>query len=131
MSMNTNRPDASNGGAGKTSGEAGMLQNAADQVSDVARSAVDQGSALVGGMVDATGDIYSQSSRAVGRQVRDRPLTALIVAGAVGYGIAWLFHTGHIPTAGIRRTIRNFGGGHDGGDGRHVERHNRHRSGGR
>jgi ElaB/YqjD/DUF883 family membrane-anchored ribosome-binding protein len=76
---------------------------------ELARRAREQTSA-------ATDIISEQSARAsqyLTRNVNDYPLTSLLVAGAIGYGIAYLVHGGSLwQTHGSdRHEHRNHGGG--------------------
>jgi hypothetical protein len=60
-----------------------------EQAGNVARNLSEQASA-------ASGALYQQGARAgdyVSRNVNEYPLPALLVAGAVGYGLAYLIHT--------------------------------------
>jgi ElaB/YqjD/DUF883 family membrane-anchored ribosome-binding protein len=56
---------------------------------------------------------YREGREAVGRSVGEYPLTALLVAGAVGYGVAWLIHAR--SSAGSERS-RRFAYGSDNRD---------------
>ena len=60
-----------------------------EQAGSMARNLGEQASA-------ATGALYQQGARAgdyVSRNVNEYPLPALLVAGAIGYGLAYLIHT--------------------------------------
>jgi ElaB/YqjD/DUF883 family membrane-anchored ribosome-binding protein len=62
---------------------------AGDAAQDLVRGAREQASA-------ARDTLYAQGTRAAGyltRNVDGHPLTALLVAGAIGYMAAYLFHT--------------------------------------
>ncbi|MDH2314006.1 CsbD family protein [Methylobacterium brachiatum] len=74
----------------------GQAQNAYGQVKDKARDIADKASDYAG---DVAGDAYERGGSylregraAVGARVEENPLVALLIAGAVGYGIALLFH---------------------------------------
>lgn len=63
-----------------------------DQVQEVAREAVESGRRYV----DETLDRYPESREIIDRgrgAVQDSPILALLIAGAVGYGIALLLHS--------------------------------------
>jgi ElaB/YqjD/DUF883 family membrane-anchored ribosome-binding protein len=58
------------------------------QAGEVARQASDQAT-------QAATNLYQQGSRAsdfVSRYTAEQPVTALLVAGAIGYGLAYLIH---------------------------------------
>ena len=62
--------------------------HAADAIQGVARDVGNQ----VG---QAAGTVYEQGARAGGsvtRYTAEQPLTALVIAGAIGYGLAYLIH---------------------------------------
>jgi ElaB/YqjD/DUF883 family membrane-anchored ribosome-binding protein len=61
---------------------------AADTIQGIARDVGNQ----VG---QAAGTVYEQGARAggsVSRYTAEQPLTALVIAGAIGYGLAYLIH---------------------------------------
>jgi hypothetical protein len=71
---------------------AGKAQTAAVQAGSTIRDAAIETSKQVG---DAAAKTYAQGSQAaeyVSRQTAEQPLLALLVAGAVGYAIAYLIH---------------------------------------
>jgi ElaB/YqjD/DUF883 family membrane-anchored ribosome-binding protein len=82
------------------------LQEAAgaamDKATDVARKAstpVIQAADAIHGIAQDVGQaantVYQQGARAggsVSRYTSEQPLTALVIAGAIGYGIAYLIH---------------------------------------
>lgn len=78
----------------------GTAQNlygrAKDTVRSVAGDALDQASDLgrdyAGRAQDIGSRYYREGNRAVSRQVGDQQLAALLLAGAAGYLLAWLFH---------------------------------------
>jgi ElaB/YqjD/DUF883 family membrane-anchored ribosome-binding protein len=82
-----------------------LLDQARDTVSDVmgrasgtAREAYDQGKRYMrqaGERYPEAERYYQEGSRAVGQRVTENPLLSLFVAGAVGYGLAWMIH-GHL-----------------------------------
>ena len=77
-------------GGGMTGGSAGMSGTGImEQAGSMARNLGEQASA-------ATGALYQQGARAgdyVSRNVNVYSLPALLVAGAIGYGLAYLIHT--------------------------------------
>jgi ElaB/YqjD/DUF883 family membrane-anchored ribosome-binding protein len=75
----------------------------ARQASDAGRQAMGQAGELVQGAAREAGNqatqaatnLYQQGSRAgdyITQYAAERPVTALLVAGAIGYGIAYLIH---------------------------------------
>jgi hypothetical protein len=79
-------------GGGMTGGASGSGISGTgvmEQAGSMARNLGEQASA-------ATGALYQQGTRAgeyVSRNVNEYPLPALLVAGAIGYGLAYLIHT--------------------------------------
>jgi ElaB/YqjD/DUF883 family membrane-anchored ribosome-binding protein len=66
----------------------GPAVQAADAIQGIARDVGNQ----VG---QAAGTVYEQGARAggsVSRYTAEQPLTALVIAGAIGYGLAYLIH---------------------------------------
>jgi ElaB/YqjD/DUF883 family membrane-anchored ribosome-binding protein len=71
------------------------LREAAGSVSGAAREAYDQGKRYMrqaGERYPEAERYYQEGSRAVGQRVTENPMLALFVAGAVGYGLAWMIH---------------------------------------
>ncbi|MBV8889427.1 MAG: hypothetical protein JO305_07135 [Alphaproteobacteria bacterium] len=72
------------------------MSDAAGAAQDIARRARDQASAAAGNLYEqGSRALYEQGSRAGGylsRNVEENPLAALLIAGAVGYGLAYLIH---------------------------------------
>jgi hypothetical protein len=72
---------------------AGKAQTAAVQAGSTIRDAAIETSKQVG---DAAAKTYAQGSQAaeyVSRQTAEQPLLALLVAGAIGYAIAYMVHS--------------------------------------
>ena len=72
---------------------AGKAQAAAVQAGSTIRDAAIETSKQVG---DAAAKTYAQGSQAaeyVSRQTAEQPLLALLVAGAIGYAIAYMIHS--------------------------------------
>jgi ElaB/YqjD/DUF883 family membrane-anchored ribosome-binding protein len=79
---------------------------AMDKAADLARKASTVGVQAVDAIQDAARDVGNQASQAattvyqqgaraggsVSRYAAEQPLTALLIAGAIGYGIAYLIH---------------------------------------
>ena len=75
----------------------------AHQASDVGRQAMAQAGEMIQGAArqaseqasQAATNIYKQSSRAgdvISRYAAEQPFTALLLAGAIGYGLAYFIH---------------------------------------
>jgi len=76
-------------GSGGSPGSGMSTSSVIEQAGSVARNLGEQASA-------ASDALYQQGARAgdyVSRNVNEYPLPALLVAGAVGYGLAYLIHT--------------------------------------
>jgi hypothetical protein len=72
---------------------AGRAQTAAVQAGGTIRDAAIETSKQIG---DAAAKTYAQGSQAaeyVSRQTAEQPLLALLVAGAIGYAIAYMIHS--------------------------------------
>jgi uncharacterized protein YjbJ (UPF0337 family) len=79
----------------------GPIREAYGQARDVARevsggaSAVAEGaSALAGDAYDRSGRYLRDANRALGGQIGDNTLTALLLAGAAGYLLSYIVHSG-------------------------------------
>ena len=76
--------------AGRAREAAGAVQNLYGQAKDAAR---DAGEAAVSYAKDAyanSGDTLRDGSQAVAKNVQDRPLGALLIAGGIGFALAML-----------------------------------------
>jgi uncharacterized protein YjbJ (UPF0337 family) len=76
--------------AGRAREAAGTVQNLYGQAKDAAR---DAGEAAVSYAKDAyanSGDTLRDGSQAVAKNVQDRPLGALLIAGGIGFALAML-----------------------------------------
>ena len=73
------------------------------QASDAGRQAMAQAGEIIQGAARQAGEqasqvatnLYQQSSRAgdtISRYTAEQPLTALLLAGTIGYGLAYLIH---------------------------------------
>jgi ElaB/YqjD/DUF883 family membrane-anchored ribosome-binding protein len=80
-----------------------VVENASDLAGKAQTAAVQAGSSIRDAAIetskqvsDAAAKTYAQGSQAaeyVSRQTADQPLLALLVAGAIGYGIAYMIHS--------------------------------------
>lgn len=84
--------DASTEASGRAREAAGTVQNLYGQAKDAARDIGDTASEYAREALDAGSDIYRDGSKAVASTVRDQPLGALLVAGAVGFALALMLN---------------------------------------
>lgn len=70
----------------------GRAQDAYGQAKDTLRDVADNVSDYAGDAYDRSGSYLRDGTRAVGSRVEENPLIALVIAGAVGYGLALLLH---------------------------------------
>lgn len=64
----------------------------ADRAGDVASDAYDRAGDIAGEAYERSGSYLRDGRAAVGARVEENPLVALLIAGAVGYGLALLVH---------------------------------------
>ncbi|GEP00764.1 CsbD family protein [Methylobacterium haplocladii] len=67
--------------------------DAYERGSDYARDAYDRGSDYARDAYDRGGEYVRDGHRAVTSRVEENPMVALLIAGAVGYGLALLLHS--------------------------------------
>jgi ElaB/YqjD/DUF883 family membrane-anchored ribosome-binding protein len=72
---------------------AGKARTAAVQAGSTIRDAAIETSKQVGETAAKTYAQGSQAAEYVSRQTAEQPLLALLVAGAIGYGIAYMIHS--------------------------------------
>ena len=70
----------------------GRAQDIYGQAKDTIRDVADNVSDYAGDAYDRGGHYLRDGSRAVGSRVEENPMIALVIAGAVGYGLALLLH---------------------------------------
>lgn len=71
------------------------LRDTVDRASEATRDAYNQSKDFVRQVRErypGADRVYQESAQRAGRQVTKHPWIALLVAGAVGYGVAWLIH---------------------------------------
>jgi ElaB/YqjD/DUF883 family membrane-anchored ribosome-binding protein len=71
------------------------VRNLAESASDAARDAYAEGKRYVRRAQETypqAEQYYRDGSRAVGQQVSENPLLSVLVAGAIGYALAWMIH---------------------------------------
>jgi uncharacterized protein YjbJ (UPF0337 family) len=72
----------------------GQAKDAARGVSDGASALAEGASAVAGNAYDRSGRYLREANRAVGGQIGDNTLTALLLAGAAGYLLSYIVHSG-------------------------------------
>ncbi|WP_024574257.1 MULTISPECIES: CsbD family protein [unclassified Afipia] len=95
--------DASAEASGRAREAAGTVQNLYGQAKDAARDIGDAASGYAKEALDTGSDIYRDGNKAVASAVREQPLGALLVAGAVGFALALMLN--RQPR---RRTLRSY-----------------------
>ena len=70
----------------------GRAQDAYGQAKDTLRGVADNVTDYAGDAYDRGGSYVREGTRAVESRVEENPLIALMIAGAVGYGLALLLH---------------------------------------
>ncbi|MCJ2130149.1 CsbD family protein [Methylobacterium sp. E-045] len=70
----------------------GRAQEVYGQAKDTLRDVADNVSDYAGDAYDRGGSYVRDGARAVESRVEENPLIALVIAGAVGYGLALLLH---------------------------------------
>jgi ElaB/YqjD/DUF883 family membrane-anchored ribosome-binding protein len=100
----TGNRDAQNQGRDGASNEAGTLEqaktmarNVGEQARSIANTATNTAQDLARRAREQTDTLYQQGTQAgeyLTRNVNEYPLTALLVAGAIGYGLGYLIHSG-------------------------------------
>jgi len=95
--------DASAEASGRAREAAGTVQNLYGQAKDAARDIGDAASGYAKEALDTGSDIYRDGNRAVASAVREQPLGALLVAGAIGFALALMLN--RQPR---RRSLRSY-----------------------
>ncbi len=84
--------DASTEASGRAREAAGSVQNLYGQAKDAARDIGDTASGYAKEALETGSDIYRDGNKAVTSAVREQPLGALLVAGAVGFALALMLN---------------------------------------
>ncbi len=84
--------NASKDAAGRAREASGTVQNIYGQAKDAARDLGDNAGSYAKDALDAGEKYYRQGNRAVASAVKDQPLGALLIAGAVGFTLAMLMN---------------------------------------
>ena len=82
--------DTRTAAAGRAREAAGTVQNLYGQAKDAARDASDAAASYAKDAYDKSEETFRDGSRAVVRTARENPLTLLLVAGGIGFALAWL-----------------------------------------
>jgi uncharacterized protein YjbJ (UPF0337 family) len=80
--------DATTQATGRAREASGTVQNLYGQAKDAARGAADTAANVAKDAYANSGDTLRDSSQAVAKKVQENPLGSLLVAGAVGFGLA-------------------------------------------
>jgi ElaB/YqjD/DUF883 family membrane-anchored ribosome-binding protein len=80
--------DATTQATGRAREASGTVQNLYGQAKDAARDAADTAANVAKDAYANSGDTLRDSSQAVAKKVQENPLGSLLVAGAVGFGLA-------------------------------------------
>lgn len=84
--------DASTEASGRAREAAGTVQNLYGQAKDAVRDIGDSAGDYAKDALDKGTEIYRDGSRAVASSVREQPIGALLVAGAVGFALALMLN---------------------------------------
>jgi ElaB/YqjD/DUF883 family membrane-anchored ribosome-binding protein len=108
-----NKDDAPSDKAEELYGQAeDMVRRVADQATDFAKSAYRRGERYLEEgrrRFPEAERHYREGRHAIGQRIDAYPLTALIIAGAVGYGLAWLIHGPSRSERSIQRRSPIYG----------------------
>jgi len=89
------------GGDAKT---AATAQNLYGKAKDAAREATDATVGYAKEAYENSGDTFRDGSQAIAKKVQDNPLSSMLIAGAIGFGLAMLMRR---PPAARRSAGRN------------------------
>lgn len=84
--------DATREASGRAREAAGAAQNIYGQAKDTARDVGEAASNFAKDAMDTGSEYYREGSRAVAATVKEQPLGALLVAGAVGFALALMLN---------------------------------------
>jgi ElaB/YqjD/DUF883 family membrane-anchored ribosome-binding protein len=87
-----------------------IAQDVANRASETGRQAMDRAGEFIEGVApqarEVASNLYEQGSQ-TGQYVRQytsqQPVTALLIAGAIGYALGYLSYCGMLVTVGVRR----------------------------
>jgi uncharacterized protein YjbJ (UPF0337 family) len=95
--------NAARDAAGRAREASGTVQNIYGQAKDAARDLGENAGSYAQDALDAGQKVYQQGNRAVAGAVKDQPLGALLIAGAVGFTLAMLMRPAPRP-----RSFRDY-----------------------
>jgi uncharacterized protein YjbJ (UPF0337 family) len=82
--------DAKTQAAGRAREAAGSVQNLYGQAKDAAREAGESATNYAKDAYESGSDTFRDGTQALAKKVRDNPLSALLVAGGIGFALALL-----------------------------------------
>ena len=82
--------DARTQAAGRVREAAGATQNLYGQAKDAARDAADAAVGYAKDAYDNSGDTFRDGTQAIAKKVQENPLSALLIAGGIGFALALL-----------------------------------------
>ena len=82
--------DAQTEASGRIREAAGSVQNLYGQAKDAARDATDAAAGIAKDAYENSGETLRGGSQAVAKRVQDNPLSALLIAGGIGFALAML-----------------------------------------
>src|SRR6201991_3741054 len=82
--------DARTEAAGRAPEATGTVQNMYGQAKDAARDAADAAVSYAKDAYDNSGDTFRDGSQAIAKKVQDNPISALLIAGGIGFALALL-----------------------------------------
>jgi uncharacterized protein YjbJ (UPF0337 family) len=82
--------DAKTEAAGRTREATGTAQNLYGQAKDAARDASDAAVSYAKDAYENSGDTFRDGSQAIARKVQESPLSAMLIAGGIGFALALL-----------------------------------------
>ena len=82
--------DARTEAAGRAREATGTVQNMYGQAKDAARDAADAAVSYAKDAYDNSGDAFRDGSQAIAKKVQDNPISAMLIAGGIGFALALL-----------------------------------------
>jgi uncharacterized protein YjbJ (UPF0337 family) len=82
--------DAKTQASGRAREAEGTVQNLYGQAKDAARDVTDAATSYAKDAYDNSGETFRDGSEAVAKKVQDNPLSALLIAGGIGFALALL-----------------------------------------
>ena len=82
--------DAETRASGRVREAAGTVQNLYGQAKDAVKDASETAASYAKDAYDNSGDTFRDGSEAVAKRVQDNPLSALLIAGGIGFALALL-----------------------------------------